>query len=410
MQRLGNGIAGSIRMVNFPDVCQYVRGLTYNKSQEVDANVSGAHKVLRANNITLGTNSLNFEDVKCVSDDVVVKKQQWLKKGDILMCASSGSQEHVGKVAFIEQDMEFTFGGFMAVIRCESNVLPQYMFYVLTSGLFANHLKETLKSNTIKTINAAAMNSFRFPLPSLEMQEDIVRILDEYSEKNTQLIAALSTELDARKVQYEYYRSMLFSFDRMALSGPVEQMTIGDIGKISMCKRVLKSQTSDEGEIPFYKIGTFGRQANAFITKELFEEYKSKYSYPNKGDILISASGTIGRTVVFDGEPAYFQDSNIVWVANDESKVTNAYLQLYYKASPWKPREGGTITRLYNDIIESTPIAVPSKDDQTNIVEKFGCLEETYTEYFDNLENEIKLRQTQYEYYRDKILTFQEAK
>ena len=101
--------------------------------------------------------------------------------------------------------------------------------------------------------------------------------------------------------------------------------TLGEIGKVSMCKRILKKQTSPIGDIPFYKIGTFGKIPNAFISKEVYKEYLSKYSFPKKGDILLSASGTIGRRVIYDGKPAYFQDSNIVWIANNEEKVLNEY-------------------------------------------------------------------------------------
>ena len=80
-----------------------------------------------------------------------------------------------------------------------------------------------------------------------------------------------------------------------------------------MNKRIFKEQTTTKGDIPFYKIGTFGSDADSFISRDLFEEYKNKYPYPNIGDILISASGSIGRTVVYNGEDAYYQDSNIVW-------------------------------------------------------------------------------------------------
>jgi type I restriction enzyme S subunit len=70
-----------------------------------------------------------------------------------------------------------------------------------------------------------------------------------------------------------------------------EQRKLGEIGSVSMCRRIFKEQTSETGDIPFYKIGTFGADPDAFISRELFEEYKSKYPYPQKGDILISASG-----------------------------------------------------------------------------------------------------------------------
>jgi len=109
----------------------------------------------------------------------------------------------------------------------------------------------------------------------------------------------------------------------------VEWKTLGEVGEVRMCKRILKNQTSEKGDIPFYKIGTFGKKPNAFISRELFEEYKSKYSYPSVGEILISASGTIGRTVVFNGQDAYFQDSNIVWIENNEYQILNKFLLKY---------------------------------------------------------------------------------
>ena len=116
-----------------------------------------------------------------------------------------------------------------------------------------------------------------------------------------------------------------------------------------MCKRVLKHQTREHGDVPFYKIGTFGGFADAFISRAVFDEFKRKYSFPKKGDVLISAAGTIGRAVVYDGAPAYFQDSNIVWIANDESRTTNAYLWHRYQVTKWAVSHGGTVARLYND-------------------------------------------------------------
>lgn len=141
------------------------------------------------------------------------------------------------------------------------------------------------------------------------------------------------------------------------------------VGPPKMCKRVLKDQTSSEGEIPFYKIGTFGKEADAFISRSLFESFKNRFSYPKKGDILLSAAGTIGRTVVFDGREAYFQDSNIVWLDNDEQTVLNAFLYYCYHIIKWQTADGGTVSRLYNTLLSNTLIAYPtSKDEQRAIV------------------------------------------
>ncbi|WP_305870403.1 restriction endonuclease subunit S [Helicobacter pylori] len=154
--------------------------------------------------------------------------------------------------------------------------------------------------------------------------------------------------------------------DALMLPSNWQRVRLGDIGKPCMCKRVMKHQTTQYGEIPFYKIGTFGNTADAFISKKLFLEYKTKYSFPKKGDILISASGTIGRAVIYDGKPAYFQDSNIVWIDNDETLVKNDFLFYAYSNTKWNT-EHTTILRLYNDNFKNTLIPLPPLNEQIAI-------------------------------------------
>ena len=148
-----------------------------------------------------------------------------------------------------------------------------------------------------------------------------------------------------------------------------EIIPLGNIGEPLMCKRIMKWQTNNSGGVPFYKIGTFGKKADAFIDANTFHYYKTHFNYPNKGDILISAAGTIGRTVAFDGAPAYFQDSNIVWIGNDQTKVLNAFLYYYYNIVKWNTEDGGIVTRLYNENLKSTPIAVPPLSEQRRIAD-----------------------------------------
>ncbi len=164
-----------------------------------------------------------------------------------------------------------------------------------------------------------------------------------------------------------------------------EQRKLGEIGSVSMCRRIFKEQTSETGDIPFYKIGTFGAVPDAFISRELFEEYKSKYPYPQKGDILISASGSIGRAVEFAGNNEYFQDSNIVWLNHDE-RLSNPFLKCFYSVVKWAGIEGSTIKRLYNDNILNTVICMPSVPEQKRI----GL-------FFENLDNLITLHQRKFE-------------
>lgn len=151
---------------------------------------------------------------------------------------------------------------------------------------------------------------------------------------------------------------------------------LGDVGKVCMCKRIFANQTSNTGEVPFFKIGTFGKEADAYISKGLYEDYKQRFSYPQKGDVLISAAGTLGRTIVFEGKDAYFQDSNIVWLDTDKELLCNEYLYHYYKVIKWGASEGSTIARLYNGIICNTHIALPDVEEQKQIATVLSEIDE----------------------------------
>ena len=140
-----------------------------------------------------------------------------------------------------------------------------------------------------------------------------------------------------------------------------------DFGYIQMCRRIFQSQTKTFGAIPFYKISTFGGKADAYISQELYEKYKVLYPYPEKGDVLLSAAGTVGKAVVFDGKDSYFQDSNIVWLKVDKDAVDRNFLWWFYRSYPWDALEGTTIQRLYNNIILNTDIHLPSLPEQEEI-------------------------------------------
>lgn len=332
------------------------------------------------------------------------EKQNSINYGDVLITGSSESKEEVGMssvVTFIPDEPiylnSFSFG-----IRFNEDVelLPEFTKYLFRSFRLRKQIEKTASGVTRYNVSKVTFKKIKVPLLPLEIQEKIVQILD----KMTEYVTELTSELTSRKKQYSFYRDKLLSFEDEVYQ--VEWKTLGDIGKVSMCKRILKNQTSDDGEIPFYKIGTFGKVATSFISRELFEEYKLRFSYPKLGDILISASGTIGRTVVFNGEDSYFQDSNIVWLEHDESQVLNRYLYYFYQMNPWKVSDGGTISRLYNGNIEKTTIPVPSLEIQSRIVQVLDNFDMVCNDLNIGLPKEIELRQKQYEYFREKLLTF----
>ena len=171
------------------------------------------------------------------------------------------------------------------------------------------------------------------------------------------------------------------------------EKTLGALGRVAMNKRVFKYQTSETGDVPFFKIGTFGKEPDSFISRKLFDEYKSKFPYPLKGDLLISASGSIGRIVEYSGKEEYFQDSNIVWLQHDGA-VVNAFLKQFYSFVEWAGLEGSTIKRLYNKNILETRIVLPKKEEQIQI-----------GGYFRELDSLIGLHQRKH----DKLVTLKKA-
>lgn len=145
-----------------------------------------------------------------------------------------------------------------------------------------------------------------------------------------------------------------------------------------MCKRILKNQTSPVGDVPFFKIGTFGGIADAYISREIFNTFKANYPYPKKGQVLLSAAGTIGRSVIFDGKDAYFQDSNIIWIDSNVNMIDNKFLHYCFKYFvDWNryKTDGSVISRLYNDDLRSIEIPSLPLDRQIEISNKVDELE-----------------------------------
>lgn len=255
-------------------------------------------------------------------------------------------------------------------------------------------------SGAVPSIRKSEMQAVRIPVPPLEVQRAIVEVLDTFSK----LEAELEAELEARKQQYEHYQNQLLSFSE----GEADWLTLGDIGRVAMCKRIFKDETSPSGDVPFFKIGTFGGKPDAFISRELYDEYRNRFSFPNRGDILLSAAGTIGRAIPYDGEPAYFQDSNIVWLAHNESVVLNSYLRYWYRVVKWTT-DGGTIKRLYNENLRKAKIAVPPLEEQHRIVAILDKFDALVNDLSIGLPAELAARRQQYKHYRDMLLTFKEA-
>ena len=319
------------------------------------------------------------------------------RQGETIVIAGSGA--YAGFVSFWDEPI-FVSDAFSIVVD-RSVLQPRFVYHWLSGRQEAIH---ALKSGGgVPHVYPKDVAKLRCPVPPQEVQREIVRILDEF----TTLEAELEAELEARRTQYAHYRTHLLSYESLAAQGPVNVIELQDVGVVRMCKRIHKAETSIQGDIPFFKISTFGGTPTSFISAELYGKYKEKYPYPKKGDLLISAAGTIGQIVRFDGADAYFQDSNIVWLEHDESIVLNRYLYYVYLNTRWTT-DGGTIKRLYNNRILQQQICVPPIETQIAIADLLDRFDALVNDISSGLPAEIAARRAQYEHYRDRLLSFPE--
>ena len=247
-------------------------------------------------------------------------------------------------------------------------VLSTFMSYQVNSQ--RQKLFPITVGTTITHMYGKDISKLNFFITDYSEQEKIASFFKQLDDT----IALHQRKLDLLKEQKKGYLQKMFpkngaKVPELRFAGFAddwEERKLGELGSVSMNKRIFKEQTSENGEVPFFKIGTFGSKPDAFISRELFEEYKSKYHYPEIGDVLISASGSIGRTVVYQGKDEYFQDSNIVWLKHD-NRLNNKFLQQFYSIVKWQGLEGSTIKRLYNKNILDTSIIIPRPEEQYKI-------------------------------------------
>ena len=306
-----------------------------------------------------------------------------LLPGDFIM-SGAGT---IGKISLVPEGIEKgVFNQALIRLRVNKNTDKEFFLQWMRSPEMQNKLtKANPASAMVNLVPMSEVKEWDVIIPSLDEQSAIgslFRTLDDllasYKDNlaNYQSLKATMLSKMFPKAGQTVPEIRLDGFE-----GEWEEKKLGSLGSVAMNKRIFKDETSDYGDIPFYKIGTFGGTADSFITKEKFKEYKEKYPYPEIGDILISASGSIGRTVVYNGEDAYYQDSNIVWLKHDQ-QLDNSYLKQYYGIIKWSGIEGTTIKRLYNkNILETNIFLPPSVVEQQAIGAYFSNLDNLITSY-----------------------------
>lgn len=337
----------------FSNLIDFVRGVTYSKDEEVSEN---GIKILRANNISID-NKLDLNDIKLISPNAKVKEQQKLYKGDIMICTASGSADHIGKVAFIESDLDCYFGGFMGVLRTNEKANSRYLYEILKTTLFREHLTNQISHTNIRNLKFEIFNSFEIPLPPLEIQQQIVAEIEGYQKI-----------IDGAKQIVNNYKPTI------KINPDWEMVELGEVCKPEYG---FTETAKEKGDARFIRITDIG--ADGKLKKEdpkyVDLSKDAKQSLVAKDDILVARTGaTYGKTMIFEEDyPAVFA-SFLIRLNFDKSKVFPKYYWAFAQSENYiqqaaRLMTGGGQPQFNGNAIVKIQIPLPSIDEQTEIVQ-----------------------------------------
>src|SRR5690554_2703128 len=336
------------------------------------------------------TSTLSFVSIE------TAKKLRKVDNGDVVITNTSENFEDVGKALVYLGIQQAVTGGHATIFKPSEIIIGKYFAYFTQTDVFNKAKRRYAKGTKVIDVSATDMAKILIPIPcpdnpekSLEIQAEIVRILDAF----TAMTAELTAELNLRRQQYNYYRDQLLSFE----DGEVEWKTLGELAFNHNPKRKpITSGLREPGEIPYY--GASG-----------IVDYVKDYIFD--GDFLLVSED--GANLLARNTPIAFSISGKTWVNNHAHVLSfdtyeeRKYIEYYLNSIDLTPYiSGAAQPKLNKKNLESIPIPNPTFEGKERIVailDKFDTLTTSITE---GLPREIELRQKQYEYYRDLLLSF----
>ncbi len=329
---------------------------------------------------------LSAERVYTFVSNEFAKKLRIAQTNDLLIATTSENDEDVLKpLAWLGSDVAIS--GDMMMLKHNENV--KYLAYYFQSEYFQRQKTKYITGAKIRRISKDNLEKMEIPIPPLKVQREIVRILDNF----TELTAELTAELSARRKQYSYYRDKLLSFDE----DEVEWKTLGELAEnLDSKRKPIKSGLRESGDIPYY--GASG-----------IVDYVKDYIFD--GDYLLVSED--GANLLARNTPIAFSISGKSWVNNHahvlkfKSYAERKYIEYYLNSIDLTPYiSGAAQPKLNKKNLDSIIIPNPSLEEKIRIVailDKFDALTNSISE---GLPKEIELRQKQYIYYRDLLLSF----
>ena len=309
------------------------------------------------------------------------------KQGDLVIATTSEDDDAVAKAtAWLGHDEAAVSGDAYIYRHCLD---PKYVAYFFQSGSFQEQKKRYITGAKVRRISGESLGKIHVPVPPLEVQREIVRVLDKF----TQLEAELEAELEARRRQYEHYRAILLSF-----GNKIEWTTLGNIATIGTGSHDTKNAVPD-GEYVFYARGrepllldSFDFDENAIITAgdgvgvgKVFHFATGKYALHQRAYRIAPHKGVDARYVYH-------------YLVSDFS---NYLKQTSVHAS---------VTSLRRPMFIKYPIPLPALEEQRHIVSILDRFDSLVNDLSIGLPAELAARRKQYEYYRDQLLTFEEKR
>lgn len=373
------------------EICNFSRGLTYSKKDEVE---TSNNIVLRANNIDLISNSLNFDELKYINSEIIIPEDKKVKINSIMICISSGSKSHLGKVAFIDKNYGYAFGGFMGLIIPNDNILPKFLYYMLISPAFKNLIFNLTDGANINNLKYSDLKDFKLNIPPLSEQQRIVKILDEAFENIEKAKQNALQNLNNAKELFESYLNNTLKYLE----------NIGEFKQLSTITEV-KDGTHDSPKyvkvgIPFITQKNIKEGGFNYITddtKYITEEDHNKFyqrSNVKKNDILISMIGANrGMACIVDIDEI-FSIKNVGLIK--ESTNIDKYYLLYYLKSNYAKQyiaeksKGGAQEFVGLTALRAFPILYVDVNAQQKIVAQLDELQEQTKKLEQIYEQKIK--------------------
>ena len=399
---------GNVKWKALGEIGEIYGGITGKKKEDFK---NGNKKLITYKNVyeNLSLN-LNFEDKVRIEEN---EKQRKLKYGDIIFTGSSENLKECGLSSVVTEipNEELYLNSFCFFLRLNNNnlLLPNFSKHLFRSEILRKKIIKTASGVTRFNVSKKLMKKIQIPLPPLKKQAEIAAALDKFTELTKELTKELTEELTeeltAREAQYEYYRNMLLSENYLNkiseklikefCPGGVEWKKLGEVCEIGTGKSNTNEQ-SDNGKYPFYVRSKDIKRINKFEFDET--------------SIIIPGEGGIGEIFHYvKGKYALHQRAYRIHIIDEKiiTKFIYYYLMNNFKKYIMKNAVSSTITSIRKPMIENFEIPIPPIEIQNKIIDILDNFETLVNDIRQGLPREIELRQKQYEYYREKLLTFE---